>query len=283
MCRFCTQHGDGKTWYLQAENYIADLESDLARREFMVDFVQGFGRTRRRALVATELLDATPLLLKPAADAVRNRVHQRQQKHHFGQPVPIEDCERIFDFATSIVRLPCVCRTHAGKSERALCLAVTTRPNDAALAEAFAGFDSGPDVAGLERLSKEQALELLRDCERDGLMHSVWTFESPLIGAICNCDLSSGCMAMRMTMRHDIKVMWRGEFVATLAEETCTGCGACVERCPFDAIDAPEAKSAPAHLRVADCWGCGVCRSACRPGAITLRERSTVPEAAGTW
>ncbi len=283
MCRFCVQHGDGKTWYLQAENYIADLDNDLARREYMIGFVQGFDRTRRLALVATELLDATPLLLKPAADAVRARVHRRQQQHHFGQPVPIEECKRIFDFATSIVRLPCVCRTHAGKTERGVCLAVTTRPNDAALAEAFDGYEDGPGLSSLERLTAPQALDLLHDCEREGLMHSVWTFHSPLIGAICNCDLSSGCLAMRMTLTHDIKVMWRGEHVATLAEEKCTGCGACVERCPFGAIDAPVATGAPARLRVADCWGCGVCRSACRPGALALVPRATIPAVATQW
>lgn len=283
MCQFCAQHGDGKTWYLQAENYIADLESDLARRDYVIGFVQGFDRMRRRALVAAELLDAAPLPLRPAADAMRGRIHRRQQAHHFGQPVPIEDCQRIFDLATSIVRLPCPCRTYAGKSERALCIAVTTRPNDAVFTEAFTGYDDGPDVSSLERLTKEQALELLRECERDGLMHSVWTFQSPLIGAICNCDLQSGCMAMRLTLTHDIKLMWRGEYVAHLAEETCTGCGACAKRCPFDAIDPPVAKGAPARLRVGDCWGCGICRAACQPGAITLELRTETPAVAGLW
>ena len=46
MCRFCVEHGEGKRWYLQASNYAFDLESDLNRRGFMVDFVRNFETKR---------------------------------------------------------------------------------------------------------------------------------------------------------------------------------------------------------------------------------------------
>ena len=279
MCQFCVQHGDGKTWYLQAENYVIDLEHDLERRGYIVDFVQGFDGMRSRALTWLDVLEKTP---RPLESAVKTRIHKRQQLHHFGQPVPIEDCERIFDFATSIVRLPCACRTYAGKAERGHCLAVTATPMDDTLAEAFAGFEMGPDIAGLERLTKDQAMALLRQCEKDGLMHSVWTFVTPFIGAICNCDLESGCMAMTLTVGHDTKVMWRGEYVAELAEESCSRCGACAQVCPFDAIDFERAPRS-VTLRQRDCWGCGVCRAACPSDALRLVPRASVPEVAEIW
>jgi len=280
MCQFCTQHGDGKVWYLEATNYVTDFESDLERRGYIVDFVHGFDSMRSRSLTWIELLENSAP--KPVERAVKNRVHKRQQAHHFGQPVPIEDCERIFDFATSVVRMPCVCRTYAGKAERGVCLAVTAMPMDDVLAEAFDGFDMGPDISSLERLTKEQAMQVLRDCERDGLMHSVWTFITPFIGAICNCDLSSGCMAMTLTLTHDTKLMWRGEYVASLAEESCTQCGLCAELCPFDAVDFDRTQRTVA-LRQDDCWGCGVCRAACRHDALTLLPRKSVPAVAEIW
>ena len=31
MCEFCHKHGEGKRWYLKAENYSDDLLSDLKR------------------------------------------------------------------------------------------------------------------------------------------------------------------------------------------------------------------------------------------------------------
>jgi len=279
MCQFCVQHGDGKTWYLRAENYVADLEHDLERRDYIVDFVQGFDAMRGRALTWLELLEKAPT---PVERAVKHRIHQRQQVSHFGQPVPIEDCERIFEFATSIVRLPCVCRTYAGKSERGYCLAVTATPMDDTLVEAFRGFESGPDISGLEPLTKEQAMELLRRCDEEGLMHSVWTFRTPFIGAICNCDLASGCMAMTLTLTHDTPIMWRGEYVIEHAEEPCTQCGACATRCPFGAIDF-DRRTRTITVRQEDCYGCGVCRSACRPHALSLVPRESVPQVAALW
>jgi len=40
MCEFCYKHGEGKKWYLQAENYSEDLMSDLRRRKFIKDFFE---------------------------------------------------------------------------------------------------------------------------------------------------------------------------------------------------------------------------------------------------
>ena len=279
MCQFCVQHGDGEKWYLRAENYTRDLNDDLERRGYVIDFVQGFEYMRSNALTWVDRLETyTP---RPIERAVKNKVAQRQQLHHYGQPIPIEDCDRIFDFATSIVRLPCACRASAGKGEHGYCLAVTATPMDDVLIEAFAGYETGPDVSGLQRMTKAEAMELLRRCEREGLMHSVWTFITPFIGAICNCDLESGCMAMTFAIEHDTKVMWRGENVAMLAEEKCTDCGACAAVCPFDAIAAERGR--PTLLRQQDCWGCGVCRAACRFDALSLVPRSTVAAVAEVW
>lgn len=280
MCQFCVQHGDGQRWYLNAENYVADLESDIERHEYVVGFVKGFEKMRDRANMATKLLDVAPERLTAP---VRERITRNQQEHHFGQPVPIEECERVFELATSIVQLPCVCRNAASTPEEGFCLAVTALPMDATLREAFSGFTDGPDTAGLQRLTKDEAMAVLRRCESEGLMHSVWTFKTPFIGAICNCDIGSGCMAMNMTVGHDIKVMWRGESVIALSAEECTGCRACVKHCPFGAIDAPADKGAPISVRMRDCYGCGVCRAVCRTGALSLVPRETVPEVALLW
>lgn len=280
MCEFCVQHGDGTRWYLNAQNYVADLESDLERRDYVIGFVQGFEKMRGKALLATRLMGVSP---RPLSAAVKQRISRNQQEHHYGQPVPIEECEQIFGMATSIVQLPCVCRNAAGNPEEGYCLAVTALPMDGALNEAFRGFENGPDTQGLQRLTKDEAMAVLHRCESEGLMHSVWTFITPFIGAICNCNIGSGCMAMNLTVGHDIKVMWRGEYVIDLSTEECIGCGACVKRCPFDAIDKPAHKGESVSVRIRDCYGCGVCRSACPTGALGLVDRTAVPEAALLW
>lgn len=278
MCTFCVEHGDGKKWYLEAKNYAADLSSDLRRRGYMVDFLREFDRNRRRLLTAMELLDAAP---RPVGDLGKRTFTRKMQPSHFGQPVPIEECAKIFDIATSIVNIPCPCRVFAGGREEGYCLLVTTSPADDVLREGFAGYGNGPDVSPFQRLSKEEAIALLRRCETQGLMHSVWTFLTPFIGAICNCNLESGCMAMRLTVGHGAKLMWKGEYVAAIDADRCSGCGQCAERCPFNAIDVE--KGAAAAVRSRDCWGCGVCRAGCATNAVALGDRAASAGAAGSW
>jgi len=278
MCEFCVQHGDGKQWYLEASNYAYDLERDLERRGYLVEFVTTFDQRMTRNIKLLDIVNAVP---RPIADVFRRVASKRQQKDHFGQPVPLEDCEKILDIATSVVQLPCVCRHHAGQSEEGYCLAITVNPADGALEEAFRGFADGPDTSKFQRLSKEEALAVLRRCEAEGLMHSIWTFKTPFISAICNCNLASGCMAMKTTLDYGLKVMWKGEYVAEVDPAACVACGACFDRCPFSAIK-PDL-SRRAVVTAQDCYGCGTCRSACKKSAISLKERALVPEVAGNW
>ena len=278
MCEFCVQHGDGKQWYLQASNYAYDLERDLERRGYLVEFVTTFDQRMTRNIKLLDIVNAVP---RPIADVFRRVVSKRQQQDHFGQPVPLEDCEKILDIATSVVQLPCVCRHRAGETEEGYCLAITVNPADGALEEAFRDFADGPDTSKFQRLSKEEALAVLRRCEAEGLMHSIWTFKTPFISAICNCNLASGCMAMKTTLDYDLKVMWKGEYVAEVDSTACVACGACFDRCPFSAIKPDVARRAV--VTAMDCYGCGTCRSACKKNAISLKERALVPEVAGSW
>lgn len=274
MCQFCVQHGDGKAWYLQASTYAADLDRDLKRRAYLIDFVQDFGQNRTFALTNLERLEKLPA---PLRDLGRSIATSRMKLSHFGQPVPIEECEAIFDLATSVVRVPCPCRHEAGTKDEGYCLAITTKPIDRYLDEAFKDYETGPDLAKFERLTKPEALALLRRAEDEGLMHSVWTFVTPFIGAICNCSLEAGCMAMRITVEHETPIMFKGHYRAHADIGACVGCADCVERCPFKAITI-----GPGHRRaVVDpegCYGCGVCRSACAYDALHLEEREGAPE-----
>lgn len=274
MCQFCVQHGDGKAWYLQASTYAFDLESDLKRHDYLLGFLTDFPKDREWALTNLARLERLPA---PLRDLGRAAATAQMKKYHFGQPVPIEECEAVFDIATSIVRIPCPCRYTAGTRDEGYCLAITTKPIDALLEKGFADYEVGPDMQKFERLTKSQAMAVLRRAEQEGLMHSVWTFVTPFIGAICNCSLEAGCMAMKITIEHETPIMFKGHYRAEVDLGECTGCAECVERCPFEAI-----AIGPGHKRaivdVEKCYGCGVCRSACEYGALGLVERESAPE-----
>lgn len=143
-----------------------------------------------------------------------------------------------------------------------------------------ADYLTGPDVKGLEVVSKEEALEHFRELENKSLIHSVWTFVSPFIGGICNCDRD--CMAFKATVMKSLPVMDRAGYVARVEPQLCNGCRGCISACQFGAI-----KFSLAHRKVAVepqfCYGCGVCRSHCVKEAITLDDRSNDPAAAGVF
>ncbi|MCL5025197.1 MAG: 4Fe-4S binding protein [Chloroflexi bacterium] len=281
MCEYCVKHGEGQKWYLQAKNYSDDLLSDLQRRKFIEDFFT-HPESLEDDAKQLERLDRAPGFVRRV---VRWRTTSRMKKIHFGQVLPIEDVERIFDFATSIVRVACICRQAVLGSEQRYCYGVSMAPDGGRLGEIIRAIDAsyltGPDTAGLESLSKEEALAAFRQHEREGLCHTVWTFVAPFIGGICNCDRSD-CMAMRSTVTHGVPVMFRAEYVAQVDRELCNGCRACMRACQFGAVSYSAAQN-KALIDPRRCYGCGVCRSLCAKNAILLPDRSTVRAAANVW
>ncbi len=281
MCEFCLAHGEGTKWYLQAKNYAEDLLSDLKRRRFIQNFLSD-----PAALAASvrrlEQLERLPAFLRRMAQTLITR---HQKKIHFGQVLPLEDIEAIFRFVKTIVRVACICRQASLGQEKRYCYGVSLAPDGGAFAELLSGLETGylagPDNQGLEVLTAAEALAALRAHELEGLCHSVWTFHTPFIGGICNCDRSS-CMALRCTVSHGVAVMFRGEYVARIDPDYCSGCRECLSLCQFGALTySPAVAKSVVDERF--CYGCGVCRAACHQGAIRLLERRTVPVAARLW
>jgi len=281
MCEFCLKHGEGKKWYLQAKNYCEDLLSDVRRRRFIEEFVtdtDGLERSMRRL----EKLDKAPRLVRRL---IGRLVSRRMKRVHHGQVVPIEDVERIFGLVNSVVRVACVCRHVTLGQEKRYCYGVTMGPNGGRFGDIVRGLDTsflaGPHNSGVETLSKDEALTALRDHEREGLCHSVWTFHTPFIAGLCNCDRSD-CLAMRCTVTHGVPVMFRAEYVAEVDPDACVGCRQCMRVCQFGAM-AYSAANRKVSVDQRCCYGCGICRSVCPQDAIRLRERSKVPVAANRW
>jgi len=281
MCEFCLKHGEGKKWYLQAKNYSDDLLSDIRRRRFIQNF---FSNTRALANEAQQMagFHKAPRLIR---GMIQRAVTRRMKREHFGQVVPIEEVEKILGFVGSIVRVACICRHLTLGKEKRYCYGISLKPDGGEFAKILRGLDTsflgGPDTVGLETLTKEEAISSFHSHEQEGLCHTVWTFQTPFIGGVCNCDRSD-CLAMRSTVTQGIPVLFRAEYVARIDPDRCTGCRDCMRSCQFGAMTygAAEKKTT---IDQRWCFGCGVCRSACKKAAIQLEERTRVPAVAGLW
>ena len=116
MCEFCTEHSEGRKWYLEMKHYSAELlnaklaghELALAGTETRLGWVQRFWRSfvlpAAGFKVKPEQWGSHVTAKNPAEDLANDKLV------HFGQVIPMKDVEAVLDLGTSITRIPCGCR-----------------------------------------------------------------------------------------------------------------------------------------------------------------------------
>lgn len=85
-------------------------------------------------------------------------------------------------------------------------------------------------------ITRQEAEEILRKAEENGLMHQIPNIEG--LGesaAICNCCACS-CFAMRVATMFRSPDAIRSNYVSQVDKEKCVACGQCVENCPTNAL-----------------------------------------------
>ena len=270
MCQFCTKHGEGKKWYLEAKNYSDDLWNSGGRRKSAEKFVKELG--------TNSYVDSFKNLVSIPEDSVfgklmRSAVEGRYRKNHYGQLVPIEDVEKIFDISNSVTRLACICRYSTRGKEMRYCFGVTTPSKSV-----FGQYPEFGDT--FEELDKENAIETIRSLEHDGMTHSVWTMGTPYVLGVCNCD--NDCLSYRALRYGGLKLMFKAEYVAAVDMELCRGCRNCMRQCQYGAISfsVPQKRC---FVDIAKCFGCGICRATCSKNAISLLDRTAIPAVRNVW
>ena len=271
MCEFCVKHGEGKKWYLNAKNYSQDLASDISRRAFVKGFFYGAERGYKKYFGIAKLL---PLKMPVIGPPLRAMLKRKFINKHWGQVVPIEDVEQILSITSSIVRIPCVCRKVTTGKEMRTCFVITLKPEFIELLDQ--SFFGGPDVARFEKIDKTSALNFMKEQETRGAFHSIWTFKTPFIGAICNCD-DTGCIAMKM-YKEVTPIFFKAEYIIKQDKDECNGCKACIKICPFQAVEY-DSVNKKVNVDHEKCHGCGICRAVCRKNAMSLQQRTHMPEA----
>jgi NAD-dependent dihydropyrimidine dehydrogenase PreA subunit len=263
MCEFCTKHGEGKKWYEVMEHYSKELAEDSGRQKYIEQFVKN---TRANAISTINKLDWSKRKL-PFAYGFIKKIGNLSMKHnHFGQVIPLEDALNIVDLAPSITRTACICRSvTTGKNNARYCLLLGFDPTNS--------IKSWSELeATLETLTSQETKRMLNEFDKNGLVHSIWTFKTPYIGAICNCD--HDCLAYKVQISSDLmNVMFKAEYIAHIDPMECTGCRNCQRQCQFGAVEYSVVHN-KCYINPLKCYGCGVCRNMCNNEAISLRDRA---------
>lgn len=174
--------------------------------------------------------------------------------------LPYEDVVTLLDNARSFSIRECVCRVQQDE----LGIRECGFPTHNCLT--FSGFGRPP---GPDSITKADALALLDECERAGLVHTVSNVVKDVY-YVCNC-CGCCCGILRGVNERGIRnSVAKASYLAEVDAELCTGCGVCVERCQVHAI---SEVGGVAKVDQERCIGCGLCVSSCAAEAAFLRKR----------
>ena len=184
--------------------------------------------------------------------------------------IPLRDLEQIIPYSTArdlvlkgtpdVAVFQCGCRQNRDNPCQPIQVCM-------AIGEPFVDFILEHHPQSSRRLTKAEALDLLRAEHERGHLHSAW-FKDAMLNrfyAICNCCkcCCSGIMAM---VKYGAPMMASSGYVAQVDETLCVACDTCEDACPFGAIQVDG-------MAVVDwevCMGCGVCVGQCPNKAMSL-------------
>ena len=124
-------------------------------------------------------------------------------------------------------------------------------------------------------LSREETLLYLKQAESEGLVLQGQNTRDPIF--VCCCCSCCCAILSRVKKLPDPGRVMRSNYAAGVDSSACIGCGACLKRCPMEAIKMERGGTAKNGKRavIAEerCIGCGLCLGSCPAGAISLAVR----------
>jgi Pyruvate/2-oxoacid:ferredoxin oxidoreductase delta subunit len=186
--------------------------------------------------------------------------------------LPFEEVSNIIEKAEIITVIPCLCRSQTKKCDHLL--------------EADFVFGAWADnlikYRGARRWSKEEALQRLKECEEDGLVHLAGNAQEGW-EIVCNC-CPCCCYALRGLIElKNPRSFVRSNFMPIIDHGKCTLCMKCKKICPMEAITRlpgyeEDGSDTRTLIQESQCIGCGLCSFHCPEEAIRMTKvRDNIP------
>lgn len=173
---------------------------------------------------------------------------------------PYQQVEKMVNDANSWGLRECICKKqqklldNSCKYPENVCVLVSKREN------VYDG-DENTTI-----ITKEKALEVLKQAEEAGLVHSSMNIQTGHF-FICNC-CTCCCNVLRNVTENPLAFV-NADYYMKVDEDLCTGCETCVDRCQFNALTVNDI----CEVDLKKCVGCGVCAVTCPEDAMKLVQR----------
>ena len=175
------------------------------------------------------------------------------------QVAAFDDVAKMIEESRALAVVDCTCRLVDG--DCGLPLEVCIQVNKAA--------DYTLERGTGRSLTKEEAIDMLKMCEEEGLVHTVGNSRA-LGHVICNC-CKDCCINWPGPRTSPVNFTAPSRFTAVVDADECTSCEVCLDRCYFEAITM-TGEGDTALINEANCMGCGLCAVTCADEAISMQE-----------
>ncbi len=187
------------------------------------------------------------------------------------KPMPYDEVIKYIDDLDGPIAVgPCRCRIGHKACDHPLETDMVMRTGFNAWTKAF--------PKEYRQISQEEAKAIITKCHQADMFHMIF-IHCPVNlyneYVICNC-CTCGCVPyiINRDLGHLNYPLIDGYFMAVTDRKKCSGCGECVNICPFDARELKDLKGKTAT----NCFGCGLCKYKCPENAIQMKElRPPIP------
>ena len=187
--------------------------------------------------------------------------------------LPYELVEDLINKNNHFAVIPCQCRL-VGELSGEPCEIATSEMGcfiTGIGAQAIVNFGYG------RALTKEEAIEYLKETEKAGLVHCTSnSYGGEHLIFICNC-CPCHCGALRPTIKYKFHTVRPSNFEPQINPEICKRCKICLKKCPLEAISYHEDED-KMIINYDLCIGCGICATNCPQNAILMKKtRNIIP------